>query len=65
MWIFNLRGDMNGDGTVNDDDRDALSGVLGVRSSEPSFMRWYDSNGDGIIDEADLAAVGYFWGSSM
>ena len=37
---------------------------LGMTSSDPLFFPWYDTNGDGAIDEQDLAAVGYFWSGS-
>jgi len=65
VHIFNLRGDVNGDGEINEGDRDALAGVIGLRSSDPSYLLWYDSDNNGVVNEADLAAVGYFWGGSL
>ena len=64
VWIYNLKGDIDGDGQVSQGDRDTLVGLLGMTSSDPLFFPWYDTNGDGAIDEQDLAAVGYFWSGS-
>ncbi len=64
VWIYNLRADIDGDGLVGIGDRDALEGLLGMTSADPLFFPWYDTNGDGAIDEQDLAAVGYFWSGS-
>ena len=46
-------GDVNGDGWVNQLDRDAMSAVLG--STAPQDLRVYDLNGDGAIDIVDLS----------
>ena len=48
-------GDVNGDGRVNDRDREALSEALG--SDRRRDLESYDLNGDGVIDVYDLAAV--------
>ena len=48
-------GDTNGDGAVDQKDRDALSSVLG--STSPQDLRLYDFNGDGAIDIIDLAVL--------
>ena len=64
VWIYNLQGDIDGDGLVGIGDHDALAGLLGMTSSDPAFFPWYDTNDDGVISEADLAAVGYFWSGS-
>ncbi len=65
IFIFNLRGDVNGDRLVNSLDRDALVPLLGLRSADAGFLPWADANLSGRIDEADLAAIGYFWGSTI
>jgi hypothetical protein len=64
VWIYNLRADIDGDGLIGAGDRDALEGVLGLTAEDPLFYPWYDTNGDGVVDEQDLAAVGYFWSGS-
>ncbi len=61
IFIFNLRGDVNGDRLVNSLDRDALVPLLGLRSADAGFLPWFDSNSNGVVDTGDLAAVGYFW----
>lgn|GEM_PF-2395174 len=61
VWIYNMQGDIDGDGLVGTGDRDALAGLLGMAFSDPLFFPWYDTNDDGMVSEADLAAVGYFW----
>jgi hypothetical protein len=65
VWVYNLLGDVDGDGTVGAGDRDTLAGVLGLTPSDSAYLPWYDANANGIVDEADLAAVGYFWGGSI
>jgi M6 family metalloprotease-like protein len=65
VFIFNLIGDVNGDGVVDNADRDALVPLLGLMSADAGYLPWADSNQSGKIDEADMAAVGYFWGSTL
>ena len=65
VFIFNLRGDVNGDRIVNTLDRDALMPLLGLGSSDAGYMPWADADLSGRIDEADLAAIGYFWGGTI
>ncbi len=65
VWVYNLIGDVDGDGSVGQSDRDSLVGLLGLTPASPLYRPWYDTNANGAVDEADLAAVGYFWGSSM
>ncbi len=65
VYIFNLRGDVNGDRIVNTLDRDALIPLLGLKTTDAGFMPWADADLSGRIDEADLAAIGYFWGSAI
>ena len=48
-------GDVNGDGRVNDRDREELSEALG--SDRRRDLEQYDLNGDGVIDVYDLAIV--------
>ncbi|MCD6282821.1 S8 family serine peptidase [bacterium] len=65
VWVYNLIGDVDGDGSVGESDRDSLIGLLGLTPGSPLYRPWYDTNANGAVDEADLAAIGYFWGSSM
>ena len=48
-------GDFDGDGEVDETDRDALSGALGTK--EPEKVKTFDLNGDGEVDITDLAYV--------
>ena len=65
VWIYNMVGDVDGDGLVGEGDRDALAGLLGLTPSNPAYLPWYDTSANGMVDEADLAAIGYFWGDSI
>jgi len=65
VWVYNLVGDVDGDGSVGGSDRDSLIALLGLTPASPLYRPWYDSNTNGAVDEADLAAVGYYWGSSI
>lgn len=62
--VYSLVGDINGDGTVDGGDRDALGPLVGLDSGNASFLPWYDTDGDGLVTEADLSAVGYFFGNT-
>ena len=48
-------GDVNGDGRINERDREALSAALG--STDRRDLRQYDLSGDGVVDIYDLACV--------
>lgn len=63
--VYNLRGDINGDGTVNDADLDALIPWMGYKPTWEGFLPWYDSDGSGVVGPEDIAAIGYFWGSAL
>lgn len=63
--VYNLLGDINGDGAVNDGDRDALIPWLGYRPSWEGFRPWFDTDNGGLVGPEDLAAIGYFWGNSI
>lgn len=65
IYVFNLPGDVDGNNIVNQADLDAFATMLGVTSADPGYLPFFDSDFDGIITEADAAAVGYFWGSSV
>lgn len=60
VYIFNHLGDANADGVVDLTDFDGFAARLGMRSGDPGYIPFYDSDLDGIITEADAAAVGYF-----
>lgn len=62
--VYSLVGDINGDGTVDDGDRDALGPLVGLESGNALFLPWYDTDADGLVTEADLSAVGYFFGNT-
>jgi PKD repeat protein len=62
LWIFNQRGDIDGDGVVGSADLVALQGLLGKTPGDPQYVSYADSDQDGKITEADAAAVGYNFG---
>lgn len=62
--VYSLVGDINGDGIVNELDRDALIPLIWLEEGDADFRAWYDTDGDGVVTEADLSAVGYYWNSS-
>ena len=65
LLLFNLVGDVNLDGVVNEDDAAALNGLLGTVSGEPGYTVFIDANEDGLIDERDAAIIGYHYGESL
>ncbi len=64
ILLYNLRGDTNGDGSVNEMDISPLLTFYGLDSSNQSYLPWIDANGDSIIDERDLTVIGYFFGQT-
>ncbi len=61
VFIFNQRGDANADGMVDYADLLAYDNVLGLLRGAPGYIPFYDSDLDGVINEADASAVGYFF----
>ncbi|MBN2081439.1 IPT/TIG domain-containing protein [bacterium] len=62
---YSLVGDINGDGVVDELDRDALVPLLFIDYAHEDYRRWQDTDDDGLVSEADLSAVGYFWGQTI
>lgn len=62
--IFNLLGDANADGVVDLLDLEAFPAKAGLTRADPGYSVFFDSDQDGVITEADAAAVGYFFGAS-
>jgi hypothetical protein len=65
VTVYSLVGDVNGNGMVDLADRDELEGLVGMTDDDPLFLPWYDTDGDGEVTEADLSAVGYFFGDTI
>ncbi len=65
VYIFNKPGDVNADTFVDQSDRDAFDGKVGLSSSEAGYIPWFDSDFSGVITESDAAAVGYFWSPAI
>jgi thermitase len=65
LYIFNLRGDANADGTVDQADHDAFPGKIGLSTGDLGYSPFFDSDQDGTITEADASAVGYNWGEEI
>lgn len=64
VTIFNLLGDANADGLVDNLDLDAYPAKVGLTQADPGYSIFFDSDRDGVITEADASAVGYYFGSS-
>lgn len=64
-YIFNLPGDADLNNFVDLDDQLLIRSKHGMTKSSPGYLPFYDSNLDGIVNEVDLSAVGYFWGESI
>jgi hypothetical protein len=62
---YSLRGDLNGDGVVNNGDASALKPLLGLVRFGPGYEFWYDPDDDGIVTEADMSYIGYHWGEAI
>jgi len=65
LFIYNKFGDANGDGFVDDKDRDLIGAGLGLSIGEPGYVPYADTDGDGVITESDISAIGYFWETSQ
>jgi hypothetical protein len=52
--FFRLFGDSDGDGHVGLDDPRSLVGSLGKRAGDPSYLWYFDYDGDGRVDFGDL-----------
>lgn len=65
IYIFNLAGDVNLDNMVDQADFDAFPAKVGLGSGDGGFSPFFDSDLDGTVTEADVSAVGYFWGEEI
>lgn len=61
FWVEKLRGDFNGDRFVTMADLDFLRARLWKTPADPEWIPYLDVDGNGIIDEGDAMAVGYFY----
>ncbi len=64
FFIYNLRGDANADGVVNELDLVPIMLSFGINAQSAEYFPWLDGNADGEVDERDASAVGYFFGES-
>lgn len=60
FWLFNQLGDTDGSGVVDEIDLDNYNATIGLKAGDPGYSVFLDSDLDGVITEADAAAVGYF-----
>jgi hypothetical protein len=65
VTVISLDGDVNSDGVVDDLDVVELATHIGALLGEADYRPWYDTDGDGVITEADLALVGYNYGNQL
>ncbi len=65
IWIFNQRGDIDGDGVIGPLDAAMFPLLIGMDSNDPNYLPFADSNGDGKVSEGDLASVGYGYGQGI
>ena len=61
LYIHNKVGDCNGDGLVDESDTEFIRALIGTTSGEQAYNPLLDTDGDGTITEADVAAIGYNW----
>ena len=61
VFIYNLAGDANGDGAVNAADSALIQDSLWLTPADSGYSPFLDTDGDGVVSEADASAVGYCW----
>src|SRR5262249_41963094 len=59
-----LPGDVNGDGTIDALDGQAVSAALGTDKGDPGYVATADANRDGVIDANDSAVVSGSFGAT-
>jgi hypothetical protein len=59
--VLSLPGDTNGDGLVDDLDIAKLRTYFGLQTGDALYHRYLDPNGDGKINEQDVAFIGYHY----
>ena len=59
-----LLGDVNADDIVDDADALALQGVLGLADMDTDYRAWFDTDGNTLVNERDLAYIGYWFGQT-
>lgn len=60
--VVTLVGDVDCDDILADGDVDALAALVGLTAADAGFRPWYDPNQDGVVDERDVACIGYYYG---
>ncbi len=65
LYLFNQRGDVDGNGAVGDSDLTLLRGLIGTSQGDSAYNRFADADLDGAITEADAAAMGYYYHSGV
>src|SRR6516162_8129117 len=51
--FFRLFGDANGDGVVDEQDRELFRAAFKTKAGEAGYLWWFDFDGDGVIDGLD------------
>jgi hypothetical protein len=59
--VLSLPGDTNGDGVIDDLDLTKLRAYFGTKSGDALYHLYLDPNQDGVISEADVALIGYYY----
>jgi hypothetical protein len=59
--VLSLPGDTNGDGIVDDLDIAKLRAYFGLQTGDALYHLYLDPNGDGKINEQDVAFIGYHY----
>lgn len=61
VTLYNMRGDANGDGLIDAADVAAVAAARGSAAGDADYSLFADTDLDGSVTEADIAAIGYFW----
>jgi M6 family metalloprotease-like protein len=65
VLLYNLVGDTDDSGLVDNNDVLPILEHFGMVSTGTGFMPWWDVNGDGVVDERDMEGVARKFGNKL